>query len=59
MSKRPTQLDHAIRTLEDEIHALDVKLTALKHVRDTFVAQRHQADLEVAHAPKLKTVSNK
>jgi hypothetical protein len=57
MSKRPTQLDKAISGLEDEITALDVQLAALKHVRDTFVAQRHQADLEVAHAPKLKTVA--
>ena len=57
MSKRETGLDKAIRGLENEIKALDVKLAALIHVRDTFVAQRDQADLEVAHTPKLKTVA--
>jgi hypothetical protein len=57
MSKRPTQLDKAIQGLDAEIEALSVKLAALVHVRDSFVAQRHQADLEVAHAPQLKTVA--
>jgi len=57
MSKRETGLDKAIRALDTEIHALDVKLAALIHVRDTFVAQRDQADLKVAHARPLKTVA--
>ena len=48
MSKRPTALDKAIQGPDHEIEA---------HVRDSFVAQRHQADLEVARGPKLKIVA--
>jgi hypothetical protein len=52
MSKRKTQLDKAIESVE-------AKLVGLEYAREELLAQRHAADLAVAKRPPapLKTVS--
>jgi hypothetical protein len=50
MSHRPTQLERAIKDLDDQI-------TVLAHAREVLIKQRDKADLEAARPPQLKTVS--
>ena len=52
MSHRPSALDKAIKSIDDEMAGLAIAKAVL-------VKQRDQADLEAARPPKLKTVSNK
>jgi hypothetical protein len=50
MSHRPTGLDKAIKSIDDEIAALTL-------AREKLLAQRHKDDLEAARPPQLKTLA--
>jgi hypothetical protein len=50
MSRRQTELDKAIKAIEEQF-------AAIKIARDILIKQRDAADLAAARPPKLKTVA--